>query len=206
MSSAAPLTATAGESAPCTAHRSARWRRPVAALALLTGAALVGAGALASWTVTADVSSGALDTASTGTVSLDSANSTAFATGVPNMVPGDYFNRYVDLTNSGDPGPVTGTVSSPGALASGLSVTVDACSVAWTAATCSGTVVSRLPSTPLAVPASIDHRNMARGAVEHLRYGFMFDPNAPATLQNKTGNVSISAANGVRTGKDRTSS
>lgn len=200
------LIGTTSATEPCRAHGDARWRRPLVALLLLSGAGLVGTGALASWDVTANVDSGALDTTSAGAVSLDSTNSTAFSTGVANLVPGDYFNRYVDLTNTGDSGPVTGTVSSPGALAGGLSVKVDACPVAWTAATCSGTVVPRLAATPLTGPVTVNHGTMARGAVEHLRYGFTFDANAPASLQNKTGSVSITVSNVVRTGKDRTSS
>lgn len=156
--------------------------------------------------MTADVSSGTLDTAASGTVSLNSVNSTAFTTGVSNMVPGDYFSRYVDLTNGGDAGPVTGTVSSPGALASGLSVKVDACPVPWVTTTCSGTVVPRLATTTLTSPVAVVHGPLAKDAVEHLRYTFTLDQNAPATLQNKTGNVSITVSNGVRAGKDRTSS
>lgn len=192
----------------CAAVRSRR----LGALALAVGGAtLVGAGALPSWDVTADASSGDLTAASAGVTLLD-ANGGRFTTGVADLLPGDWFDRYVDVRNDGSSAAVfTGAVSRTGDLVGQLSVEVSACSSAWTTvlgvSTCVGTETP-IASGPLsgrtAVPVSHGEIRTGAAAAQHLRYRFSFASSAPATVQGKAGSVAITVSNTLVGGRDRT--
>ena len=193
--------------------RKASRRGPVAALALAGGGALlVGTGAFSSWDATTSVSSGAL-TAGSGAATILDANGGTFTTGVSNLLPGDYFFRYVDVRNDGTQASTfTGAVSASGDLAGQLGVDVVTCSVPWAtvagASTCAGTTSPSIGSgTPTtATPVAVAHGTIATGAAaaQHVRYKFTFSNTAPTTMQGKTGTVTIAVNNTVVGGTDRT--
>lgn len=122
----------------------------------LTGAGVY-AGLNAAATGTSAVSSGSLLL----TLGHDG-TSTGFPETISNMAPGDVYNVYPALDNTGTlasaAGMTLGASASPvtaltnGSVSGeGLSLTVTMCSVAWTVAagTCSGTQTAILPSTNL---------------------------------------------------------
>ncbi|MGY5885564.1 hypothetical protein [Modestobacter lacusdianchii] len=193
-------------------------RRPragrVAALALAAGgAALVSTGALSSWDATAKVDSGDL-TASSGETTLLDANGGAFSAAVANLLPDDYFHRYVDVRNDGtQANTYAGTVSATGDLAGYLSVDAMTCSVPWTTtsgvSTCGGVQSASLVSgtRTLNAPVVLAHGSIGTGApaAQHVRYTFTFASNAPSTLQGRAGKVTIAVNNTLVGGNDRTS-
>jgi hypothetical protein len=199
---------TAPHAAGCGAVRPRR----LGALALaLGGVTLVGAGALSTWDVTAGASSGDLTAASAGVTLLD-ANGGRFTTGVADLLPGDWFHRYVDVRNDGStPAVFTGAVSASGDLAAQLTVDVTSCSLPWTTvldvSTCAGSEVT-LASGPLSAGATVTvpHGEIRTGALaaQHVRYRFAFSASAPAAVQGKGGSVAVSVSNTLVGGRDRT--
>lgn len=197
---------------PARAPRGPR-RGGVAALALAAvGATLVSAGAFSSWDATASVSSGALSAGSGAATMLD-ANGGSFTTGVANLLPGDWFFRYVDVRNDGSQaGTFTGSVTATGDLAGQLTVDAVTCSLPWTTiagtSTCAGTTGTSIGSgTPTSTsPVTVTHGTVAPGALaaQHVRYRFTFSSAAPASMQGKTGAVTIAVNNTVVGGNDRT--
>jgi len=130
--------------------------------AALGGAGMVASNVFAALTATATNTSGGSVT--TGTLKLTLAPSSVtgitggFTTAITAMVPGDTFNRYIDLSNSGTLDGATPTLqissSDTGTLTesttAGLQVVIQACTVAWTnTGTCGGTTTSVLASTPV---------------------------------------------------------
>lgn len=170
----------------------------------VTGA--LGAGAYAAWTASAAKSTtvGATQVA----VTMVDANGGTFATGVSNMIPGDYFYRYVDVTNTG-PGPnsYAGPLAASGDLSGQMLGTVESCSTAWTVtggvSTCSGTKTTLQASTALGgAGATVDYGSIA--GVQHVRYTFTFDASAPVSLMGKTGSISAQVSTTLVGGRDRT--
>ena len=130
--------------------------------AALGGAGMVASNVFAALTATATNTSGGSIT--TGTLKLTLAPSSVvgitggFTTAISAMGPGDTFNRYIDLSNSGTLDGATPTLQITSADVStltesttaGLQVTINACTVAWTnTGTCSGTPSTVLASTPV---------------------------------------------------------
>jgi hypothetical protein len=130
--------------------------------AALGGAGMVASNVFAALTATATNTSGGSVT--TGTLKLTLAPSSVtgitggFTTAITAMGPGDTFNRYIDLSNSGTLDGATPTLqissSDTGTLTesttAGLQVVIQACTVAWTnTGTCGGTTTSVLASTPV---------------------------------------------------------
>ncbi|WP_433200382.1 hypothetical protein ACQP00_28675 [Dactylosporangium sp. CS-047395] len=186
--------------------------RRVAALGLAVGGAvLIGNGAFSSWTTTAEVNSGGLSTAS-GTPTLVDTNGGQFVTAVSNLLPGDYFYRYVDVRNDGTlTSTFTGSVGVTGDLAGQIAVDAASCTATWTTvngvSTCSGTTAGIGSGTPaLNSPVAINHGSLApgAGATQHVRYKFTFSSAAPASLQGKNGSISLSVSNALVGGSDRT--
>lgn len=184
-------------------------RRRAAALALTTaGAALVGGGVFSAWNVTSNVNSGTLS-AATGAATLLDANGGVFNSGVSNLLPGDYFYRYIDVRNDGTvANSFTGTVDATGDLAGNVAVEATTCPVAWVANVCVGTTGNIGSGTPNATPVSITHGTIGVGALaaQHVRYKFTFSSSAPATLQGKNGTVTIGVSSTMVGGNDRTNS
>ncbi|MFQ1004219.1 hypothetical protein [Modestobacter sp. SSW1-42] len=189
-----------------------RRRRRVAAIALAVGGAtMLSTGAFAAWETTASAQSGALSAASGSAALLDANGGTFTFSGVSNLVPKDFFYRYVDVRNDGTgPNTFTGTVAAGGDLVGHIAVEATTCTGAWVPATgvCAGTVSAPIGSgTPTAAaPVTVNHGVIATGAtaVQHVRYKFTFAEGAPATLQGKNGSLTISVNNTLVGGNDRT--
>lgn len=134
-------------------------RKVLAACFILSAVSLTGAGVYA-----------ALSAAATGTSAVTSGSLLMTLThdgtsgGLPEtisgMAPGDVYNVYVNLNNTGTLASAAGmtlaasaspvTALTNGSVAGeGLSVSITQCSVVWVAGACSGTTTSILPSTLL---------------------------------------------------------
>lgn len=131
--------------------------------AALGGSALVSSAVFASLTATA-TGTGSVTSGTLKLTQASTGSSGGFATAIAGMAPGDTINRYVDLLNGGTLDAVTPTLriagSGSNALTTngttGLQVTINACSVAWTQGTgaCSGTTTAVLASTSALTLAS----------------------------------------------------
>ena len=160
----------------------------VVVAATVGGTALVSSNVFASLTATASNTSGGSVT--TGSLKLTQAASGVagitggFTTAITNMAPGDTQDRYIDLTNGGtlDGSSLTlGIAASPSTTlttdgTNGLQVTINQCSVAWTAAgVCSGTTTTGLAaSSALSIVTAAKNLALATGsyaaaAVNHLQ-------------------------------------
>lgn len=188
-----------------------RHRRLVVLGLLAGGTALVGTGAVAAWQATSTVTSGDLQAASAAPVELVDANGGSLGTAVGDLVPGDWFHRYVDVRNDGDQQDAfTGAVTASGDLGDHLSVVAETCPVSWTttggSSTCGQGTPTRLGSGPLSSPVALTHGSIApgAGAAQHVRYTFAFSEDAPAELQGRSGAVSISVMSTLVGGRDRT--
>lgn len=193
----------------CPASVARRRRRRAAVVgAAVGGICLVTSGAFAAWQATSSVSSASVDAASVGVEIVD-ASSGSFSTAVPNLLPGDYFHRYVDLQNRGTVASTfAGTVSASGTLGAALGLGVEQCSVAWNTAngTCAGTVTTLLPATPSAASVAVSYRTIAPGAAQaaHVRYRFELPASAPATLMGQASSISATVSGTLVGGNDRT--
>ena len=156
----------------------------IVASASVGGAALVSSSVFAALTATASNTSAGSVT--TGTLSLTQAASAVsgitggFTNAITAMAPGDVVNRYVILTNGGtlDAASMTlGLAASPSTAlttngTAGLQITVNKCTVAWTAGACSGTSTVALATTSaltLATPQAFTPSALTSGAVSHLQ-------------------------------------
>ncbi|WP_091243486.1 hypothetical protein [Klenkia soli] len=201
-----PTVTPSAAPAPCHTHRR-RGRIVGAAAVALAGASLLGTGAFSAWNATTAVSGNVA--AGVVTPALVDANGGSFTTAVANLLPADYFYRYVDVRNDGSaPSTFTGTVTASGDLAGQVLVEATSCSVAWTAGSvCSGTTTALGTGTPTAAtPLVVNHGTVANGAsaAQHVRYKFTFSASAPSTLQGKTGSLSATVSNTAVGGNDRT--
>jgi spore coat-associated protein N len=131
---------------------------------------------------------------------------TVDATGI---VPGDYMERAVDLTNSGTFNlsgvTLTTTASLSSALdtdtAKGLQVSIDRCSVPWTEAGtppgyvygCSGTTSSVLSARPviMANAALANVSATTAGDTDHLRVVLTFPPAAGDSMQGLSSHLTF---------------
>ena len=154
--------------------------------AALGGTGLVASNVFAALTATATNTSGGSVT--TGTLKLQLAASGVsgitggFTSPISAMGPGDTFNRYIDLSNTGTLDGATPTlqlvtadsntlVNSPTA---GLQVTITSCTVAWTnTGTCSGTSSATLATTAVSIlkasAQSITLPSVLVGGVNYLK-------------------------------------
>jgi hypothetical protein len=120
---------------------------------------------------------------STATLSLTLTNNgTAFSQGVPNILPGDTITRFVDLSNDSTAGAASDLTLAvtPGAAnkltndqTSGLQLTVNGCTVAWTASsgTCGGTQSPVVARTPVATytTQTLMTGALPAGQIQHLQ-------------------------------------
>lgn len=187
--------------------RKGSWRRRAGAVgAALGGLAMVSSGAFASWQATATANTGAL-TAASATVAMVDANGGTFSSAVSNLLPGDYFYRYVNLSNDGTAtAPYSGTLGATGDLGPQLTASADACSVPWTSpggvSTCTGTTTALLAATSIATPAAVTYGPIT--STLHVRYSFTFSTAAPATLQGKAGTITATVSTALVGGRNRT--
>jgi hypothetical protein len=172
------------------------------------GTLLMGGGVMAAWSPSTSLTSGSYGAADLA-VQMVNANGTTFSAGVSNLLPGDYMNRYADLTNNGSVAQTfQGTITGAGTLANALTVKVDNCSVAWAVnGTCSGTTTAVKAATSTAAPVTFSTASMAVNELKHLRFRFELDSAADqATYQGTTATqqISIVGSSTVPGGQDRT--
>ncbi|WP_369054113.1 hypothetical protein [Kineococcus terrestris] len=204
------MTTTDLHAPACPAARARRRRRLLTALLAVGGTTLVGTGALASWNVSKDAAPSSV-AAATAAVEVLPANGMPLTASIANLVPGDFFYRYVDVRNDGSTAAAfTGLVSATGALAPWLDVEVASCPSAWSTGQlgCAGAA-----GTPVGAPGSItaagravDHGTIApgAGAVQRLRYKFTFNGAAPSGVQAESSTLSIRVTSTLVGGRDRT--
>jgi hypothetical protein len=139
-------------------------RRALAAGFAVSVLLLTGAGVYAALTATATGTSAVTSGTLLMTLTADGP-STGLPETVTAMAPGDVYNVYVNVNNTGTlasaAGMTLGAVANPvtpltnGSIAGeGLTVAVNQCSVAWTAGTCSGVTTPILASTLLSAFSS----------------------------------------------------
>lgn len=169
----------------------------IIAAAAVGGAGMVSSNVFAALSATATNTSGGSVTS--GTLKLTLAPSAVsgitggFTSAIAAMAPGDTVNRYVDLTNAGSLDGLSPTLLITTAdtstlvtnASTGLQVTVNACTVAWTnTGTCSGTSSVALASTPASTlkagATAITLPVLTAGSVNYLKVS----TSLPASTEN----------------------
>jgi hypothetical protein len=191
-----------------TETRGAR-RRRAAALLLATGAVLTASGTWAAWQSTGSLTQ-AVDSAEvTVSVADGGSGSATWATGISNLLPGDYFHRWVNVTNTGSvaqtfAGTLSGTLTLPNAMTAWIS----SCSVAFTGTNCSGGTSANLlgtEATPAAFGALSSLGSIGAGATKHLLVKVVFSASAnQATYQDQNSVLTLSFTGTATGGADRT--
>ena len=171
-------------------------------------ASITGLGTFATFTS----STSASQSIASGTVSINlgaAGPANRLTIGAANMVAGDTVQRAVDLINSGtgssDPLAsiqLTTSASPSSALdtdtVTGLQMSIDKCSVAWTESaapytyTCGGTTTSVLSSRAV-IGTSLALANLSAlttGSTDHLHVTLTLPAAAPNALQGKTSGIS----------------
>lgn len=151
-----PMTAAVSKGAG-----SVALKLTIVVTAAVGGAGMVASNVFAALTATANNTSGGSVT--TGTLKLELNNSAVsgitggFTSPISAMGPGDTFNRYVDLKNTGTLDGASPTLQLTTAdsntlvnnASTGLQIAISACSIAWTnTGTCGETSTVVLASTP----------------------------------------------------------
>ena len=176
---------------------------------VMVAATLVGLGAFATFTDTAQVS----QATDSGTVTLDPIGTNGannrLVLGATNIAAGDTMQRAVLLKNTGtiDLADVKLTTAATTSslldtdTTNGLQVVIDKCSVAWTESgtepaytyTCGGTTTSVLASTPvIGANRALSNINLTAGGDNFLRVRLTLPSAAPNTLQAKTSTIQFS--------------
>lgn len=190
-----------------TGTRRAR-RRRAAALLLATGAVLTATGTWAAWQSTGSLTQ-AVDSAEvTVSVADGGSGSATWATGISNLLPGDYFYRWVDVTNTGTvPQTFAGTLSGTLTLPNAMTAWISSCTVAFTDTTCGGSSADLLGSeaTPAAFGALSSLGSINAGATKHLLVKVVFSASAnQATYQDQSSVLTLSFTGTATGGADRT--
>ena len=176
---------------------------------VMVAATLVGLGAFATFTDTAQVS----QATESGTVTLNPIGTNGannrLVLGATNIAAGDTMQRAVLLKNTGtiDLADVKLTTAATTSslldtdTTNGLQVVIDKCSVAWTESgtepaytyTCGGTTTSVLASTPvIGANRALSNINLTAGGDNFLRVRLTLPSAAPNTLQAKTSTIQFS--------------
>jgi hypothetical protein len=172
----------------------------------LTGAGVY-AGLSATATGTSSVTSGTL----LMTLTADG-TSAGLPETISNMAPGDVYNVYVNLNNTGTlasaAGMTLGASASPsnaltnGSVAGeGLSVSITQCSVTWVTGSCGGTTTTILASTPLSSFTSPQNLSnvpslaASTGSLAHLQFKLTLS----GTETSSNGTLPASTVQGLST-------
>ncbi len=156
------------------------------------------------------------------TQTLDSANvtvsvadggsgSTTWSTGITNLLPGDYFHRWVTVTNTGSvPQAFTGSLVGSATLPGALTAWISSCDVAFAppSTTCSGNSTNHLGTsgTHAAFGSLSGLGTIDAGASKSLLVRVLFDANAAQnTYQNQNSTLTLSFTGTAAAGSDRTS-
>lgn len=186
-------------------------RRRAAALLLATGAVLTASGTWAAWQSTGD-----LDQAvNTATVTVDVTDGGAGAgtwnTAIADLLPGDFFYRWMDVENTGTvPQTFAGALSGTGTLPGALTAWVSSCDEAFSGGsftTCGGVDEDLLGTT--GAPAAFGNLSslgvIAPGDTLHLLMRVTFDENADQVTYEDQASTLTLAVTGTATGLgDRT--
>ncbi len=186
---------------PPTRRTSTRTKAIITGGLVALTAAGVGGAAFAAFTGTSNAS----QSVASGTVSLAGIGTNAagnrLTVGATNIAPGDTIQRAVTLTNTGtiDLASVTLTTNATTSsllntdTVTGLQMTIDKCSVAWTESaipytyTCSGTTSSVLASTPvIGTNLALTNLTLTASAANNLRVTVTLPGAAGNTLQGQT--------------------
>ena len=145
-----------------TTTRTRNARKVLGSLAIVGAAAAVaGMGTFGSFT---DSTTPLAATVSSGTLALDLAGSNGLTMSGSNLVPGDSVSTRVQLVNGGELDmaaiglSVTATTSSvlDTDKVDGLKLSIDSCSINWTADnTCGGVTTNVLASSPVTAPGAL---------------------------------------------------
>jgi spore coat-associated protein N len=161
---------------------------------------LTGAGVFAALTATATGTSSVTSGTLLMTLTADGTSSGLPET-VTNMAPGDVYNVYVNLNNTGTLASAAGMTLAASASPSnaltngsvageGLDVAITQCSVAWSAGSCGGTATTILAATALSslgTPVSLSNvpaLAASTGSLAHLQ--FQLTLNGTETSTNGT--------------------
>lgn len=194
---------------PTSPDRKPRSRRRAAALLLVGGAVVAASGAWATWQ-----SDGHLDqNVDTATVTVDvtdgGSGQAVWSTAIANLLPGDYFHRWMNVTNTGSvPQTFDGVLSGTGTLPGALKAWVSSCTVAFTGTACTGGTAADLlgsTGTPVAFTSLSSLGVLAPGATRHLLMRVTCDANADQSTYEDEASTLTLAVTGIATGNsDRT--
>ncbi len=185
-------------------------RRRAAALLLAGGAVLTASGTWAAWQSTGSLTQNVDSANVTVNVAEGGSGAATWSTGITNLLPGDYFYRWMDITNTGSvPQTFAATLTGSATLPSALTAWVSNCTVAFTASstTCSGTSTDLLGSsaTPAAFGALSSLGSVNAGAAKHLLVKVVFSASAnQVTYQNQSSTLTLSVTGTATGGNDRT--
>ncbi|MBA3742794.1 hypothetical protein [Sporichthya sp.] len=185
-------------------------RRRAAALLLATGAVLTASGTWAAWQSTGSLTQNVDSANVTVNVAEGGSGAATWSTGITNLLPGDYFYRWMDITNTGSvPQTFAATLTGSATLPSALTAWVSNCTVAFTAGstTCSGSSTDLLGSsaTPAAFGALSTLGSVNAGAAKHLLVKVVFSASAnQVTYQNQSSTLTLSVTGTATGGNDRT--
>lgn len=190
--------------------RTPRKARRAAALLLATGAVVTASGTWAAWQSTGSLTQNVDSANVTVNVADPGSGAATWSTAVSNLLPGDYFYRWVQVNNTGSvPQTFGATLSGTSTLGSGLTAWVSSCSVAFASGstTCGGTSADLLGSSasPAALGALSSLGSVNAGATKHLLVKIVFPASAnQATYQNQSSTLTLSVTGTTSGGNDRT--
>jgi hypothetical protein len=197
-----------------TAHR---WRprvsrpsRRAAALLLATGAVLTASGTWAAWQSTGSLTQNVSSATVTVNVADGGSGAATWSTGISDLLPGDFFYRWVDITNTGSvPQTFAASLTGSSTLPSALTAWVSTCTAAFTAGStsCSGSSADLLGSSasPAALGALSSLGSVASGATKHLLVKVLFSASAnQLTYQNQSSTLTFSTTGTATGAGDRT--
>lgn len=189
------------------ARRSAAQKVLLSIASIGAAASIAGLGTFATFTSTTSASHSI--TSGTVTIALGAtgAATNRLTVGATGVVPGDTIQRSVNLTNSGnqDLASITLTTTATASsllntdTTSGLQMTIDKCSVAWTESgsspaftyTCSGVTSSVLASRAV-VGSAISLSNLSattNGSTDYLKVTLTLPSGADNTLQGQSSTI-----------------
>jgi hypothetical protein len=185
-------------------------RRRAAALLLAAGAVLTASGTWAAWQSTGSLTQ-TVDSANvTVNVADGGSGAATWTTAISNLLPGDYFYRWVELTNTGSvPQSFASTLSGTLTLPNAMTAWVSSCTAAFTtgSTTCSGTSADLLGTsgTPAVFGTLSGLGSISAGATKHLLVKVIFSASAnQATYQNQNSVLTLSFTGTATGGNDRT--
>ena len=196
------------ESTSTTTRRAGR--RRAAALLLATGAVLTATGTWAAWQSTGSLTQAVNSAEVTVNVADGGSGAATWSTGISNLLPGDYFFRWVNVTNTGSvPQTFAGSLSGTLTLPNAMTAWVSSCSVAFTSGStaCSGTSTDLLGSsaTPAAFGSLASLGSINAGATKHLLVKVVFSDSAnQATYSDQSSVLTLSFTGTATGGNNRT--